>query len=205
MRPGFLPRLEVACVVAISTVHTQGIRHVHHQRVGVLRLLGRCTVGVGAHTCHRLIAIDPDRQSVFQERRERIKRQRRQPSFFGGNVLARQITQQAVRVLAVFGCIPNLGGYVVATVAGVTSHTRVRHVGLPVLIDFLGHFNHASGHHLGVHAVICKVLNVVAVSTALIRCDPLRDGRHLTVELAHTQISQNLHVLINLAGFGTVC
>ena len=77
LRPRLFPRCKVARVVAISAIHTQRFRHVHHQRIGELSLLGRCAIGMSACTSHGCIAIDTNRLCILQVRCKGVKRQRR--------------------------------------------------------------------------------------------------------------------------------
>ena len=199
-----LPRLKRLGVVAIGAIDAERLRHVHHQAVGELGLLGRVAVCRSAGHGQCFIPVDPDRLGVLQIMAERIVGQRGIAHAGSRLVLAFQITQQGAGRALVGWRKPDLVGHRIATVTGVAGHTGRAHMRLPVGIDVLRHLQHPPGDDLGVLRVVGEIRAVVAVGATFLGGDPLRDRHHVACKLTDAQLTKHLDVLVNVLGLRTV-
>ena len=74
-------------------------------------------------------------------------------------------------------------------------------MGTPLNVSLLSHRSHDPGNTLGVLSVVLKAFGHVAVVASLFRRDPLGHGSHQAGEFPDTEVTQNLHVLVDIPGF----
>ena len=180
--------------MAEGAIDAEAVRHVDHERIGLLRRLDRRTIGAGK----RLRRGDANGRLAVKQRRQWIALQRARAVDVVG--VAKSVVRggETRRARGARIGVPDVGRHGISTVTRVASHARVRDMRLPVHVDVPRHLQHLARDLLGVEAVIGEILDIVAIGAALFRRDPFRDRQHDAIELVGAEILQHLHVAVNL-------
>ena len=182
--------------MAVGAVHAERRRHVHHQPIGPLRVLG---AGLHRHDTRRR-GLHPDQRIIGQIRGKRIVGQRGQADRGAGLVLPGSAHRKTRRTRRGVVARPGIGRHGLAAVAGVAGDAGFEHMALPLGIDARRHLQHPARHDLGVDFVGGHVVGVVAVVAPLLRRHPAGQRRHGAGELRDRKVAQHLHVLVDDAG-----
>ena len=172
----------------------------HHQAVDPLGLLDRGTIAVGQG---RVAGNTPGQILRFLLIPIEIGSER----IVGQGGVGRSDRRYVLACSHHAGCMgltgvagPDIGGDILAPMAGVAGHPGATYVVTPGDVGVLGHHRHHPCDTFGVLGVVLEALIDVAIVAAFLGRDPLGHGGHDAGEFAHAQVAQHLHILVDIPG-----